>query len=84
IELSGYFTDDPAEIALVNYWANLSGSGNEILNGIFSYSTKDAFVDYASWSAVQVSAVPLPAAAWVFGAALVGLAGMSRRKKTAL
>lgn len=82
IELSGYFTDDPSDIALVNYWANLSVSGTEILNGIFSYSTKDAYADYASWSAVQVSAVPLPAAAWVFGAALIGLAGISRRRKT--
>lgn len=31
----------------------------------------------------NVSAVPLPAAAWLFGSGLIGLAGMSRRKKSA-
>lgn len=31
--------------------------------------------------AVPVSAVPVPAAAWLFGSALMGLSGFSRRKK---
>ncbi|ROS05299.1 putative secreted protein [Sinobacterium caligoides] len=31
-------------------------------------------------SAVDVEAVPLPASAWMFGSALLGLAGMARRK----
>lgn len=30
---------------------------------------------------VTVNAVPLPAAAWLFGSAILGLVGMSRRKK---
>ena len=31
----------------------------------------------------QVNVVPLPAAAWLFGSALAGLAGFSRRRKAA-
>ncbi len=31
----------------------------------------------------QVSAVPLPAAAWMFGSALLGMLGVSRRRKSA-
>lgn len=31
--------------------------------------------------ASAISAVPIPAAAWLFGTALLGLAGVSRRKK---
>lgn len=44
--------------------------------------TKSGFrYDYvhAKW---QVSQVPLPAAAWLFGSGLLGLVGMARRKKT--
>ena len=32
---------------------------------------------------VRVSAVPIPAAAWLFGSGLIGLVGVARRKKTA-
>ncbi len=38
--------------------------------------------DYTlSFHVEQVSAVPLPAAVWLFGSGLLGLAGMSRHKK---
>jgi hypothetical protein len=30
----------------------------------------------------QVSQVPIPAAAWLFGSGLLGLVGIARRKKT--
>jgi hypothetical protein len=30
---------------------------------------------------LQTSAVPVPAAAWLFGSALIGMAGLRRRKK---
>jgi hypothetical protein len=36
--------------------------------------------DLKSWSAT-VSAVPVPAAVWLFGSGLIGLVGMARRKK---
>lgn len=32
---------------------------------------------------VTISAVPIPAAAWLFGSGLIGLVGMARRNKTA-
>jgi hypothetical protein len=31
----------------------------------------------------EISAVPVPAAFWLFGSALVGLAGFGKRRKTA-
>ena len=34
---------------------------------------------YADW---QVSSVPVPAAAWLFGSGLIGLIGVARRKKS--
>ena len=35
---------------------------------------------FAVWTPAAVSAVPLPAAAWLFGSALLGLIGYSKRK----
>lgn len=42
----------------------------------------DSTNDY-SLAAVRVSAVPIPAAAWLFGSGLIGLAGIARRRKAA-
>ena len=41
----------------------------------------DAFINYV-WTS-DVAAVPIPAAAWLFGSGLLGLIGIARRKKTA-
>ena len=48
--------------------------------GCDSFSTVSAYVpdNPGSWS---VSAVPIPAAVWLFGSGLLGLVGMARRKK---
>lgn len=40
---------------------------------------QDSNWNYVQWD--EVSAVPLPAAAWLFGSGLLGLIGMARRKK---
>lgn len=40
----------------------------------------DVYFDNVSVT-VDVSAVPVPAAAWLFGSGLIGLVGMARRKK---
>ena len=49
-----------------------------------------SFISYASangaggevwFDNVSVSAVPVPAAVWLFGSGLIGLAGFARRKK---
>jgi hypothetical protein len=45
-------------------------------------STKQYGFDYASLNGT-VSAVPVPAAVWLFGSGLLGLIGVARRKKTA-
>ena len=36
----------------------------------------------ALWSITQASVIPVPAAAWLFGSALLGLIAITRRKKT--
>ena len=41
----------------------------------------DALIDNLSIT-TEVSQVPVPAAAWLFGSALMGLVGMSRRRKS--
>lgn len=40
------------------------------------------FEDSGAAITVAASAVPVPAAVWLFGSGLLGLAGMSKRKKT--
>jgi hypothetical protein len=47
-----------------------------------SGSTTDDFVEFEFYfaKATEVPEVPLPAAVWLFGSALVGIAGLARRK----
>ena len=51
-----------------------------ISNGEFSTNNRDRFFidNFAAYSA---SPVPVPAAIWLFGTALIGFVGMSRRRK---
>ena len=50
--------------------------------GCDSFTSGDAYVpnNQGGWS---VSAVPLPAAVWLFGSGLIGLFGIARRKRAA-
>ena len=51
-----------------------------VLNIGSYYDTTDIAGEvYADWQ--KVSAVPIPAAAWLFGSGLLGLIGIARRKK---
>jgi hypothetical protein len=80
--------DGVAEI--VDLFASLGVSGSEatgfivdprggyLVNIQHPSSTNDAL-----WSITQVSAVPVPAAAWLFGSGLLALLGISRRNKAA-
>ncbi len=52
--------------------------GGYLVNIQHPGSTNDAL-----WSITRVSAVPVPAAAWLFGSGLLALLGISRRKKAA-
>ncbi|GEM_PF-3722579 len=83
LSLFGQSTDKPSQIAVVNYWAYLDFTGMFLTDGSMSFDTNpDNAVDYFGWSAAQtISTVPLPGAVWAFGAALVGLAGVIRRRR---
>ncbi len=52
------------------------------LTGIDTIAVKMQVFDDAG-NALGISPVPLPAAVWLFGSALLGLVGLSRRKKQA-
>jgi len=48
-----------------------------------SYILDENELDIVRLTAVEVSAVPLPGAVWLFGSGLIGLIGISRRRKRA-
>lgn len=61
------------------------GSGNLVItvtpwDGLNDFSTSPTDV-WATVAGVQIQSVPLPAAAYLFGTGLLGLAGIARRKK---
>lgn len=73
------------------YWTrstNTGSLGTAANQQTFANSANTAVLSLASngdftYSLAPVSAVPLPAAAWLMGAGLVGLGGMVRRRKAA-
>ena len=72
------------EGAMAENRAGLNGSDQVIPLWIMSKdydTTTDVTNTYAVWSPTAVSPVPLPAATWLFGSALLGLIGYSRRKR---
>ena len=50
--------------------------GGTVTSGTF-------FIDDVNIEAIQIPAIPIPAAAWLFGTALIGLVGFSKRRKAA-
>jgi hypothetical protein len=50
-------------------------------NGVASASIALRNTEY-TFAVTSPSAVPIPAAAWLFGTAILGMAGVARRKKT--
>ena len=78
-----------ANSASANVFAMLFMSFDSLLDGSpgISYLTQAAgynlpgnYIDQGVTGGVQVSAVPVPAAAWLFGSGLLGLIGVARRK----
>lgn len=67
-----------------NSWTNQSYTlGNDANNQSevwISFWMDNGEGDYAKFDNVVVTAVPLPAALWLFGSGLAGLAGVARRK----
>lgn len=83
--------------SLVSYWASLGSTGDGIVLSQEAYPVvrNDAGSlvvlqaggkegAYGAFIDVQVQAVPVPAAAWLFGSGLLGLAGVSRSRKEKL
>ncbi len=82
IELIGFEIVPPSyNIIYGGYSGILSASGHEITNGRWASLSGGPSGIPGSWSAVQ--AVPVPAAVWLLGSGLIGLAGLARKKRTA-
>ena len=87
VYLDGWRPHNPAEDANGNGWQS------DDISGVFKFDTPYRYVALEGWSpsgalnepeidaiaAVQV--IPIPAAAWLFGTALIGFVGYSRRRK---
>ena len=50
---------------------------------VYESSVLDLAVEPLDTGLTQISSIPIPAAAWLFGSGLLGLIGISRRKKAA-
>ena len=71
----------------VNYW---SGTEDQLAGYAWEFGFDNGFPDsftvssfFGSWAvhSGDVSAIPVPAAVWLFGSGLLGLIGIARRKK---
>jgi hypothetical protein len=60
---------------------SLAGGGINSLyaNYVVNYTTVNTTYSFTG-SGVAINSVPVPAAAWLFGSGLIGLAGAARRK----
>jgi hypothetical protein len=58
---------------------NVTGTGNDMLEFTFKSYESEGWLDD-----VSVSAVPVPGAIWLLGSGLIGLFGLSRKKKSAV
>ena len=87
---NSYLTDIPSGDTLSGFIVHTGAIPTEInfyafaRFGVADYNENDAF--YQGFNpgfegTVNLSAVPVPAAAWLFGSGLVGLIGVARRKK---
>lgn len=65
-----------------NFTTNVLGTGSPMLLTFTAAGKSDSYG--SSLDNVQVTATPIPAAIWLFGSALAGLVGVSRRKASAL
>ena len=70
-----------AEAAANGFLAGLGGPVTQEYRLTFFESSVDGSGDQISQNLVSVTPVPLPAAAWMLGLCLAGLAGLGRRRK---
>jgi hypothetical protein len=64
----------------LNYQIGAEPLTNVRLVGVGNNSSSSAVFEYSEVYVSTVSAVPVPAAVWLFGSGLIGLAGIARRK----
>ena len=67
--------DQTAGVLNLSGAGRLSGNGFDVTDATWSFSSQSL----TSYS-MTVTAVPVPAAVWLFGSGLIGLAGIARRK----
>ena len=79
-----------SDIDVINIWDVTSVGGNDVYtstdfdnDGILGGAMLDGAFAGFSANFNMTSAVPVPAAVWLFGSGLVGLAGVARRRKAA-
>jgi hypothetical protein len=73
--LAGLGATDPISKISINFFAQAQTTRYGLYNKIANSSSTVWFDN------VSVSAVPIPAAVWLFGSGLLGILGVSRRKK---
>ncbi len=61
--------------------AGNGGEGSNDFSGGFTIPEGGGTPTLLPFAHVDVAAVPVPAAAWLFGSGLLGLIGIARRKK---
>jgi len=71
----------------VDYFATVGTNGatvdfSSFLGATNSFDDIDNFSLFGDWrTTIEITAVPVPAAVWLFGSGLLGLAGFARKKK---
>ncbi len=81
LRLQGFELIDPVNIVLATYFAILDDTGNRLVDGNWT----GIGIPSDDFSAVRVvpNPVPIPAALWLFGTALIGLVGIARKRNSA-
>jgi hypothetical protein len=86
---NAYILDNVGSIEFLNgvLYAGISLNGSVNPGGLYSINTANGAAtpigNTGMGSITGLTAVPVPAAAWLFGSGLLGLIGISRRKKAA-
>lgn len=58
----------------------VSGNGFDATEGTWKFSANTANSNTFSWSSSSATVVPVPAAVWLFGSGIIGMAGVARRR----